>query len=275
MNRLTLVRVQNGGKKLLLLICLAAVCVCGYFLVRMLLIEEAQKIGQQEYWHLSEEMGPEDETPEERLVEVQLAEPLEVLPEYADMLAEYPNFAGWISIPDTEFSYPVMIAPEEDPNYYLFHNYEGTRTDLGCPYIPYYSSYDADNVMIYGHHIRNHRMFGFLENYQDEDFYNEHRFIFYDTPYQHRIYYIVSVMIISVEDPRFHFQDFVNWGGIGQSHFYNQECYDRNIFDSDTLPDDGDKLLTLVTCEYSIPNGKGRLVIVAQDVTAYDTESEN
>lgn len=271
MNRLTRVRVKEWGKRLLLTICIIALAVFAYFAVKAYLYEEAQKIGQQEYWHLSEEIGHDDPPVEERLEEVQPAEPTEVLPEYADLLAQYPNFAGWISIPDTDFSYPVMIAPESDPNYYLFHNYEGTRTDLGCPYIPYYSSYDADNVMIYGHHIRNHRMFGFLENYQDEDFYNEHRFIFYDTPYQHRIYYVVSVMIISVEDSRFHFQEYLNWNTLGQSHFYNVECFNRNIYESDTMPDDGDKLLTLVTCEYSIPNGKGRLVIVAQDVTAYDS----
>lgn len=274
MNGLTRARAQNFGKKALLAVCILAIGVAGYFLVRMILIEYTQQKAENHYKTLVEEVQTgEEDTVEERLEEVQPAAPLEVLPEYADLLAEYPNFAGWISIPDTDFSYPVMIAPEDDANYYLSHSYDGTRTVLGCPFIPYYSDYNADNILIYGHHILNHHMFGFLSYYQDEAFYNDHRFIFYDTPYQHRIYYVVSVMIISVEDPQFHFQSFSNWGSLGRSHFYNQECFDRNLFASDTLPDDGDMLLTLITCEYSIPNGKGRLVIVAQDVTAYDDTS--
>ena len=276
MTRTTRIKFRAAIVGMLVVICSVSVVVALLYLGKCAMIEALEEQGQQEYWTLDDVVKNDDTIPvEEKLQEVQPEEPTEILPEYKDFASEYPNFAGWLTIPDTDFSYPVMLAPESDPNYYLYHTYSGDYNTIGCPYIPYYGNYNSDNVIIYGHHIKNHRVFGFLDYYRDEDFYNNNRFLYFDTPYQHRIYEIVSVMIVSVDDPVFHFQSYIDWNTLGQSHFYNQQCYDRNIHGSDTMPEDGAKLLTLVTCEYSIPNGKGRLVIVARDVTYYGPISES
>ncbi len=193
----------------------------------------------------------------------------DILPEYQSIVQEYPNFAGWISIYGTDLSLPVMQEQEDDQDFYLTHDYQGAETEFGCPYIPYYDSYDSDNVIIYGHNMRHEQMFGLLHRYQDRDFWEDHRLIDYDTPYQHRVYEVFSVMILSVEDRRFKFQTFTDFGSPSQSHFYISESIERSLFDTGIVPDDGSSLLTLVTCEYTIPNGNGRLVIVARDVTNY------
>ncbi len=196
-------------------------------------------------------------------------EPTEILPEYRDLVQNYPNFAGWISIYGTDLSLPVMQEQEDSLNFYLTHDYHGTETEFGCPYIPYYESYDSDNVIVYGHNMRHEQMFGLLHRYQDQDFWEDHRLINFDTPYQHKVYEVFSVMIVSVEDRHFRFQAFTDFRSPSQAHFYINESMERSLFDTGVVPDDDSKLLTLVTCEYTIPNGEGRLVIVARDVTHY------
>lgn len=207
--------------------------------------------------------------PEQVLAMTVPIDPTEILPEYQAIAEEYPDFAGWISIYGTDLSLPVMQEREDSRNYYLAHDYMGNETEFGCPYIPYYDSYDSDNVIIYGHNMRHEQMFGLLHRYQDRDFWEEHRLIDYDTPYQHRVYEVFSVMVISTEDRNFRFQTFTDFLSPSQSHFYINESIERSLFDTEVVPDDDSKLLTLVTCEYTIPNGNGRLVIVARDITNY------
>ena len=194
---------------------------------------------------------------------------MEMLPEYRQLNEDYPDFAGWISIYGTDLSLPVMQEQEDSQNYYLDHDYQGSVTDFGCLYIPYYGSYDSDNVIVYGHHMRHQQMFGLLENYQDPSFWEDHRLINYDTPYQHKVYEVFSVMIVSVTDRHFRFWGFTDFRSPSQAHFYINECVERSLFDTGVVPEDDSKLLTLITCEYTIPNGNGRLVVVARDVTNY------
>ena len=108
-------------------------------------------------------------SPEQVLsLEMPFEAPTEILPEYSALVQDYPNFAGWISIYGTDLSLPVMQEQVDSQNYYLSHDYQGNETEFGCLYIPYYGSYDSDNVFIYGHNMRHEQMFGLLHRYQDQ-----------------------------------------------------------------------------------------------------------
>ena len=207
--------------------------------------------------------------PEQVLEQTTPLAPTEILPEYQEIAEEYPNFAGWISIYGTDMSLPVMQEQEDAQNFYLTHNYSGGADSFGCLYIPYYGSYESDNVIVYGHNMRHEQMFGILHRYQDQSFWEDHRLINFDTPYQHKVYEVFSIMIVSVQDRHFRFQAFTDFMSPSQSHFYINNCVTRSLYDTGVVPDDDSSLLTLVTCEYTIPNGNGRLVIVARDVTNY------
>ena len=87
-------------------------------------------------------------------------------------------------------------------------------------------------------------------------------------PSRFRKYAFSGVHLIS--DRIFTIFDDDGWGErFSIIDFYINECVTRSLFDTGVVPDDDSSLLTLVTCEYTIPNGNGRLVIVARDVTNY------
>lgn len=242
-----------------------------YYAIKVYYLETARQVTVNEYKNLKEEVKSDAEEPDERPADPEDKPDNEILPEYKNLAKKYPNFAGWLKVDGTLIDYPVMIAPEKNPGFYLDHSYSGKASDYGCLFIPEYEDYNADNIIIYGHNMARGDMFGTLNRYLDKKFFTEHPLIQFDTPYEHRLYMVFSIMKISVDDPIFHFESFTDWQGLnGRSHFYIEECVKRNLHRTQgTPPADGSKLLTLVTCEYTIPNGKGRYVVVAKDVTDY------
>ena len=87
-----------------------------------------------------------------------------VLPELAELYLQNSDLAGWICIEDTNINYPVMHTPE-NPDFYLKHGFDKEYSDYGCPYVQDNCDVQkpSDNVVIYGHHMKNGSMFADLE----------------------------------------------------------------------------------------------------------------
>ena len=84
------------------------------------------------------------------------------------------DLVGWIKIDGTNIDYPVM----QNEDYYLRRNIYKNYSYYGTPYLAKYCDVNnSDNLVIYGHHIKNNSMFGELENYKKDAFYNDHKFI--------------------------------------------------------------------------------------------------
>ena len=63
------------------------------------------------------------------------------------------NCIGWISIPGTSFSYPVMGSSSENPEYYLHRDFDKKYSFYGTPFLDYRCRLQSDNLIIYGHNI--------------------------------------------------------------------------------------------------------------------------
>lgn len=96
-----------------------------------------------------------------------------VLPEYAALYRENPDLFGWVQIPDTDLSYPVMYTPE-DPEYYLRRAFDGSDSDSGVPFLDGDCTEDGGNYLIYGHNMNAGTMFALLPSYARQDFWEEH-----------------------------------------------------------------------------------------------------
>lgn len=73
---------------------------------------------------------------------------------------------GWICIPNTAVNYPVMFTPEE-PQKYLRKNFEGEYSVSGVPFLDGASTPECDNLIIYGHNMKNGTMFSDITQYRD------------------------------------------------------------------------------------------------------------
>jgi sortase B len=98
--------------------------------------------------------------------------------ELKQLKKKYKDMIGWIEIPDTEFSYPVMQTGikkhrESEPEFYLHADVKGEYSFIGTPFLDSRCNLDSDNLIIYGHNIRGGRMFGLLHGYRKTEYYKE------------------------------------------------------------------------------------------------------
>ena len=186
-----------------------------------------------------------------------------VLPQYADLFSLNPDFAGWLQIPGTDIDYPVMQTPE-DPEYYLGRNFYGAETDRGSIFADGRCDLarPSENIILHGHHMRDGTMFGSLMDYEDKSFWEEHKYIFFDTITETHTYEVIAVFISSVNaGADFPYYQFVDSDEIGYDSFIRL-CKKNALYDTGVDAVYGENLLTLSTCEYTADNN--RFVVVAK-----------
>lgn len=96
-----------------------------------------------------------------------------------------PDVVGWIEVPGTSISQPVVKAPGEDPTYYLSHDVYRERNFWGCPYVDAgcKAGLSSWNAVIFGHNISYPpAMFHELEGYRSGQFAAEHAEVVLHTP---------------------------------------------------------------------------------------------
>lgn len=90
-----------------------------------------------------------------------------------------PDIYAWISIPGTGIEYPVL-RKENDNEYYLNHNLDGSYGLPGVIYTENYNSADFSdpNTVIYGHNMDDETMFSPLIDFMDEEKFSGTHFIY-------------------------------------------------------------------------------------------------
>lgn len=204
-----------------------------------------------------------EETPEGEILEGENQSPLN---KYRELFSRNNEMAGWICIEGTKINYPVMHTPE-NPDFYLKHSFDREYSAYGVPYVAGHCSpsLPSDNVLIYGHHMKNGTMFTELEGYEDKDFYEKHKVIHFDTLTRAGDYEVMAVFKTTVYDGRgFRFYLFANAKTEEDFRTYVSECKSLALYETGVTAEYGDKLVTLSTCEYS--HKDGRLVVVAKKI---------
>lgn len=178
---------------------------------------------------------------------------------YADLYAQNNDFVGWINIDDTVIDYPVMVSIN-NPNFYLTHNFNKEYSRFGVPYMQENCSLESDNIIVYGHNMKNKSMFNDLIKYKNEDFYDTHKYIQVDTLTEQRTYEVICSFKTTTKG--FAYNKFVNAVSPDDFSAYIEKCQALSFYDTGVRAEYGDKLITLSTCEYSQNNG--RFVVVAK-----------
>lgn len=195
---------------------------------------------------------------------------LTILPEYASLYSQYPDFRGWLKIDGTNVDYPLMQrAGDVNNEYYLDKAYDGSNDSNGSLFIDYRSDIvnPTDNTIIYGHNMNSGMMFGDLKNYLEEDYYNSHRTVKFDTLYEEREYEIVAVCLSKVQDAGandFRYYNFIDARNQAEWTAFVDNVNALSVFSLDSGLKVGDEVLTLSTCNNYTDDG--RLFLVAKRV---------
>lgn len=181
---------------------------------------------------------------------------------YAELYSQNNDFIGWLKIDDTGIDYPVMQS-KNNPNYYLKHNFNKEYSRFGVPYMQEDCNLQSDNIVIYGHNMKNKSMFNELTHYKNKDFYNAHKYITFETMSESRTYEIIAAFkTVAYSENGFKYYNFVNANTEEEYETYIEKCRSLSFYDTGVDAEYSDKLITLSTCEYSQNNG--RFVVVAK-----------
>lgn len=173
------------------------------------------------------------------------------------LLKTNPDVIGWIYCADTPINYP--LAQGEDNDYYLYRMIDGTQNSSGTLFVDYRNAGDFSdsNTIVYGHNMKNKEMFGSLQNYKKQSYYDEHPVIWLLTP---DASYKVELIAGYVTAPNSEIYS------VGQTdddiYVLANQAIEQSTFKSDFELSEGDRFLTLSTCSYEYDDA--RYVIIGR-----------
>lgn len=209
---------------------------------------------------LYQEEGNADLTPEERFAVNQQR--------FAKFLEINPDFVGYLSVPNTPIEYPVVQAADNE--YYLDHDFAKEKQPGGTIFLDSRTPiFPMDrHLVLYGHSMNDKTMFGTLNNYTNQDYWDTSRYIYLDTLYGMEKWEIFSAYTTSTDF------NYVQTSFSSDSSFqkFIETIAEKSVIDTGILPTSDDVLLTLSTCSYSFENA--RFVVHARLVKEHPAREE-
>jgi len=164
-----------------------------------------------------------------------------------------PDTFGYISVPGTKVSYPLVKGTDND--HYLTHSFTGTTLKAGSIFVDFRNSFSLNsnlNTVIYGHNMENGAMFHSILKYLEEDFFRTTDLTIYtfDGIYTYEIF---SIYETTADD------DYIRvW--FSSSYDFIQFCKEeeaQSIFHKDGIEfDASSRIITLSTCISGVTDGR-------------------
>lgn len=186
----------------------------------------------------------EEETNESDLIELEntIIEEKEdnKIIDWNDLKSINEDIVAWIEIENTPVNYPIL--KDNNNLYYLKHNFNKKYNSNGSIFTLNKDFIQDDEVIIYGHNMRNKTMFSILGNYLNTNFLKEHQIMKIYTENKNYVATIFSCYSIGVNE---------------ESNNIRKLCYEDRIsyyktksnIDTENIEDTG-KIIKLSTCSY-------------------------
>ena len=185
---------------------------------------------------------------------------------YRSLYAINNDMVGFIEIPGTSIRYPVVQSIYQS-NYYLRRNFLKVSATCGTIYVREACDVNrpSDNVTIYGHKMTNGTMFADLHKFKNQSFWEDYRYVYFDTLTEQHTYEIFAVFQVAANQPNsFNYHLFDDAKSPAEYDEFVNTCKALSYYDTGITPEYGEKLITLSTCDKNIDNG--RFVVVARRV---------
>ena len=172
---------------------------------------------------------------------------------FDSLRAKYNNddIIGIIKIPDTVVYYPVAYNAQ-DTNYYLNRNLYKNLSAAGSICLDYENSierYDP-NTILYGHQMYSNSMFHTLNYYRNEDYFNSHRYIIFNTIYEENVWEVFTFFEAQVAFDHAEYINYIKVFFRSEQNFLDlaAEMKKRSLYETEIEIKEGDRILTLSTC---------------------------
>jgi sortase B len=172
------------------------------------------------------------------------------------------DIKGWIRIDNTQVNNPVVQTV--DNSFYLEHDVAKNKNSHGTLFLEELNDVSnpkklqGQNIILYGHHMKDGSMFGSLEKFRDSEFFKENKTIYFDLfPNSYR-FQVFGVFLVN-ED--FDYRNTMLGNEENTNNLLNR-LKSNSLQNRDVTLTPNDTILTLSTCEYDFADA--RLVVMAK-----------
>ena len=157
-----------------------------------------------------------------------------------------PEVVGWILIPDTDISYPIVQG--SDNSYYLNHTFEKKENYAGAIFMDANAnnSFQDRNTIIYGHNVKHGTMFAELENFKEQEFFEKHPYLYIFTEQQNYRCEIFSMYSTTATSDSYRIQ----YADDADFTAYVDMVKGLSDFKRDIMVKGSDRIVSLSTCSY-------------------------
>ena len=157
-----------------------------------------------------------------------------------------PDVQGWITIPDTVLSYPLLQG--KDNNFYLKHSWTKSSSINGAVFMDYRSHADMTdfNTIIYGHRMRDGSMFDSLRAYEAQAHWETHPSVYLlcaGGVYRYDIFAAYEAKA-DITGPVYS----LSYQSEEDKQAFIDSCLEQSLIESGIVPALSDRILTLSTC---------------------------
>lgn len=169
--------------------------------------------------------------------------------------AQNPDYACWLLIPKTKISYPVVASA--DPGYYLNHVFGGEENPCGSIFSLDKPEWPWDNLVLYGHNMKDGSMFAGLKRYMEEGYCREHPDLWLNLYGAWLQFTVFSCVVTGEEDEAFYQGRFAR---NEEKEEFLEKAQKRSLYPVKVSPLTSSPILTLSTC---LLKGKRIIVLAA------------
>lgn len=192
------------------------------------------------------------------------------------MLDVNSDYKGWLTIYGTQISEPVVQGETNET--YLRTNINGEHAEAGTLFLDETTDLTQDgNLIIYGHKMNDGTMFGTLDKFEDEEFFDNNGTVCWESEKGKEYYQIFALLVLPGYSTAPDFIDLQAWNNVldeeQTADMLNTIADRASIFRGESFNLEKDKYLFLVTCDYSISNG--RLVLVGRRLSKKSETEKN
>lgn len=162
--------------------------------------------------------------------------------QYSRLKSINENYLFWIFIPNTNINYPVVKS--EDNEEYLSTNFMGEKNKGGCIFVDSRNSLEDNNIIIYGHNMKDKSMFGTLSDLLKSEYLSKNKNIYIYLENKILEYEIFSVYITNGDT--FPYKN--KFSNDEEFNDYINLTMSKSFYEFDYKDDDKKNIITLSTC---------------------------
>lgn len=175
-----------------------------------------------------------------------------IMVDFERLQAENPHVSAWLYCEGTVINYPVMHGSDND--FYLHHSYTGAEDQSGAIFVEAQCARDfADsNTIIYGHSMNDGSMFGGLQAWKDQSYYEAHPVLWLLTPGANYKVTLFSGYTTSARSETYT----IFYGPGDDLNAYLDGCAAKSDFDATEGPGKDGRYVVLSTCAYDFDEAR-------------------